>query len=164
MGRENITTLIEFYQSNGLNVIDLVVLSGAHTIGRATCGSMQFRLYNYAGTGRQDESLDSRYANFLKRKCRWASEYVDLDATTPQTFDNVYYKNLQAKMGLLLTDQSLYSDPRTSPIVDALADAPSEFFNHQFAVSMTRLGNILVPAAQDGGEIRTKCYSVNSNY
>ncbi|KAB5564722.1 hypothetical protein DKX38_004776 [Salix brachista] len=164
MGRENITTLIEFYQSNGLNVIDLVVLSGAHTIGRATCGSLQFRLYNYAGTGRQDESLDSRYANFLKRKCRWASEYVDLDATTPQTFDNVYYKNLQAKMGLLLTDQSLYSDPRTSPIVDALADAPSEFFNHQFAVSMTRLGNILVPAAQDGGEIRTKCYSVNSNY
>ncbi|KAI5595469.1 hypothetical protein POPTR_003G156100v4 [Populus trichocarpa] len=164
MGRENITTLIEFYQSNGLNVLDLVVLSGAHTIGRATCGSLQYRLYNYAGTGKQDESLDYRYANFLKRKCRWASEYVDLDATTPRTFDNVYYKNLQDKMGLLHTDQSLYSDSRTSPIVDALADAPSDFFNHQFAVSMTKLGNILVPAVQDGGEIRTKCYSVNSNY
>jgi len=139
-------------------------LTGAHTIGRATCGSLQYRLYNYAGTGKQDESLDYRYANFLKRKCRWASEYVDLDATTPRTFDNVYYKNLQDKMGLLHTDQSLYSDSRTSPIVDALADAPSDFFNHQFAVSMTKLGNILVPAVQDGGEIRTKCYSVNSNY
>jgi peroxidase len=29
---------------------------------------------------------------------------------------------------------------------------------------MTKLGNILVPTVQDGGEIRTRCYSVNSNY
>ncbi|CAK7335954.1 unnamed protein product [Dovyalis caffra] len=164
MGRENITTLIEFYQSKGLNVLDLVILSGAHTIGRATCGSVQHRLYNnYAGIGRPDESLDYGYANFLTRKCRWASEYVDLDARTPQAFDNVYYKNLQGNLGLLTTDQSLYSDPRTSPIVDALADGPSDFFEHQFAVSMTKLGNILVPTVHDGGEIRTKCYSVNSN-
>jgi len=131
-------------------------------------GYMQFstahRLYNHAGIGRPDESLDYRYANFLaKKESRWAFEYVDRDARTPQTFDSVCFKNLQDHTRLLSTDQSLYSDPRTSPIVDASADGP-EFFNHQFAVSMTKLGNILVPTVQDGGEIRTRCYSVNSNY
>jgi peroxidase len=131
-------------------------------------GYMQFstahRLYNHAGIGRPDESLDYRYANFLaKKESRWAFEYVDRDARTPQTFDSVCFKNLQDHTRLLSTDQSLYSDPRTSPIVDESADGP-EFFNHQFAVSMTKLGNILVPTVQDGGEIRTRCYSVNSNY
>ncbi|KAL9406758.1 hypothetical protein Peur_003730 [Populus x canadensis] len=161
-----------------------VLLGGAHTIGWSPCSSAQHRLHNYAGIGRPDESLDYRYANFLaKKECRWAFEYVDRDARTPQTFDSVCFKNLQDHTRLLSTDQSLYSDPRTSSIVDALADGP-EFFNHQFAVSMTKLGNILVPTVQDGqfavsmtklgnilvptvqdgGEIRTRCYSVNSNY
>ncbi|XP_050235173.1 peroxidase 7 [Mercurialis annua] len=160
-GLENITTLIEFYQSNGLNVVDLVVLSGAHTIGRATCGSIQHRLYNYEGTGKPDPSLDTKYLNFLTRKCRWASEYVDLDGSTPTTFDNEYYQNLQKNMGLLMSDQLLYSDPRTAPLVDTFASAP-EVFYHQFAVSMTKLGNILIPSVLDDGEIRTFCGSVNS--
>ncbi|KAK7359564.1 hypothetical protein VNO77_01525 [Canavalia gladiata] len=161
MGHENITSLVEFLQSKGLNVLDLVVLSGAHTIGRASCGSIQYRLYNYQGTGKPDPSIDPKYLNFLQRKCRWASEYVDLDATTPRAFDPVYYVNLKKKMGLLSTDQLLYSDPRTSPIVSALASAPY-IFKHQFAVSMTKVGNIEVLTDQDEGEIRTNCNFVNA--
>ncbi|KAF2304837.1 hypothetical protein GH714_038984 [Hevea brasiliensis] len=160
MGLENITSLIEFYQSKGLNVLDLVVLSGAHTIGRATCGSIQHRLYNFEGTGKPDPSLDTNYLNFLTRKCRWASEYVDLDGITPKVFDAEYYKNLQKNMGLLSTDQLLFSDPRTAPLVSTLA-CPSVFY-HQFGVSMAKLGNILAPSVQDQGEIRTICSSVNS--
>ena len=52
---------------------------------------------------------------------------MDLDATTPKTFDNVYYINLEKKMGLLSTDQLLYSDARTSPLVSALAASHSVF-------------------------------------
>ncbi|XP_015581446.2 peroxidase 7 [Ricinus communis] len=163
MGLENITSLIEFYQSNGLNILDLVVLSGAHTIGRATCGSIQQRLYNFEGTGKPDPSLDTQYLNFLTRKCRWASEYVDLDGTTPTTFDNEYYKNLQKNMGLLSSDQLLFSDPRTAPLVNTFASAPQVFY-HQFGVSMAKLGNILVPSLLDDGEIRTVCSSVNSDH
>ncbi|XP_065861796.1 peroxidase 7 [Euphorbia lathyris] len=164
MGHENITTLLQFYQSLGLNVLDLVVLSGAHTIGRAACGSIQDRLYNFEGTGKADPSLDTKYLNFLTRKCRWASEYVDLDGTTPNKFDSEYYKNLQKNMGLLYTDQLLYSDPTTAPLVNTLASAPS-VFHFQFGVSMAKLGNVLVPSVQLDGEIRTLCSSVNSyNY
>ncbi|KAG5006066.1 hypothetical protein AAZX31_09G047400 [Glycine max] len=161
MGHENITSLIEFFQSRGMTVLDLVVLSGAHTIGRISCGSIQYRLYNYQGTGKPDPTLDPKYVNFLQSKCRWASEYVDLDATTPKTFDNVYYINLQKKMGLLSTDQLLYSDPRTSPLVSALI-ASHSVFEHQFAVSMGKLGIVDVLTDQDEGEIRTNCNFVNA--
>ncbi|KAK7319212.1 hypothetical protein RJT34_03930 [Clitoria ternatea] len=161
MGHENITSLVEFLQSKGLNVLDLVVLSGAHTTGRASCGSIQHRLYNYQGTGRPDPSIDPKYLSFLQRKCRWATEYVDLDATTPRIFDPVYYINLKKKMGLLSTDQLLYSDPRTSPIVSALAAAPY-VFKHHFAVSIAKLGNIEVLTGQDEGEIRTNCNLINA--
>ncbi|KAJ1407608.1 Secretory peroxidase [Sesbania bispinosa] len=162
MGHENITSLIEFFQSKGLTVLELVVLSGAHTIGRTTCESIQYRLYNYQGTGKADQSIDLKYLNFLQRKCRWASEYVDLDAITPKAFDHMYYINLKKKMGLLSTDQLLYSDPRTSPLVSALATTPS-IFQHQFAVSMAKFGVIEVLTGQDGdGEIRTNCNFVNA--
>ncbi|KAJ7969386.1 Peroxidase [Quillaja saponaria] len=161
MGHENVTSLLEFFQSKGLNVLDLVVLSGAHTIGRTSCESIQYRLYNYKGTGKPDSSIDAKYLNFLQRKCRWGSDYVDLDATTPRKFDNMYYKNLEKKMGLLSTDQLLYSDPRTSPIVGALADTPS-VFKSQFGVSMARLADVQILSGKGEGEIRTNCNYVNS--
>ncbi|KAJ8545012.1 hypothetical protein K7X08_017595 [Anisodus acutangulus] len=163
MGHELVTDLLEFFQSKGLNVLDLVVLSGAHTIGRTTCESLQYRLYNYNGTKKSDSGLDHHYLNYLERKCRWASEYVDLDAVTPKKFDVQYYKNLQKGMGILLTDQLLYTDPRTAPIVTALATQPHVFEN-LFAASMVKMGNI-----QDylsiNGEVRLNCERVNSpNY
>lgn len=159
MGHENVTYLIEFFQARGLNLLDLVVLSGSHTIGRSTCASVQGRLYNFKGTGKPDPSINANYLNYLKRKCRWASEYVELDATTPTKFDSVYYTNLQKKMGLLSTDQLLNSDSRTSPIVSSLATQPMLFYQ-QFSVSMTNLGNVQVLTG-DEGEIRTNCNYVN---
>ncbi|XP_022137453.1 peroxidase 7 [Momordica charantia] len=156
IGIEDITSLIQQYQSLGLNLVDLVVLSGAHTIGRATCGAIQSRLYNYSATGKADPSLSPKYLNFLRRKCRWASDYVDLDATTPKKFDSAYYSNLPKKMGLLSTDSALYTDPRTAPIVKALAYQP-DIFRHQFAVSMAKLGNVQVLTDLFEGEIRTNC-------
>uniref|UniRef100_A0A7N0TK07 Peroxidase n=1 Tax=Kalanchoe fedtschenkoi TaxID=63787 RepID=A0A7N0TK07_KALFE len=161
MGHEKITGLIEFFQSKGLNVLDLVVLSGAHTIGRSSCGSIQNRLYNFNGTAKADPSLHPKYLNFLKRKCRWASEYVDLDATSPKKFDTNYYTNLQQKMGLLSTDQLLLSDSRTAPLVTAFS-TQSSVFQHQFAASMVKLGNVQVLTGDDEGEIRINCNRVNN--
>ncbi|CAN1809993.1 Peroxidase 7 [Linum perenne] len=156
---ENITTLIQFYQSKGLNVLDLVALSGAHTIGRASCGAIQDRIYV------SNPSMDKKYSNYLTRKCRWGSDYVELDAITPEKFDNQYYKNLQKNMGLLRTDQAMYTDSRTSPFVNALAYAPPSVFHNQFAASMAKLGNVVEPSVVDDGEVRTNCNYVNSvNY
>ncbi|KAJ0017806.1 hypothetical protein Pint_11768 [Pistacia integerrima] len=162
-GHESITSLLELFQSMGLDVSDLVILSGAHTIGRSSCGAIQDRIYNFNGYGKPDESIDKKYLNYLQRKCRWASEYVDLDATTPNTFDTNYYQNLEKKMGLLSTDQLLYSDSRTKCIATALADMKSHTYTQLFGAAMTKLGKVNVLTGNDEGEIRSECSVVNSH-
>ncbi|KAK1578869.1 hypothetical protein Q3G72_033701 [Acer saccharum] len=159
-GYENVTTVIKLFESLGLNELDLVILSGSHTIGRCNCQTIQNRLYNFNGTRRPDPSLDTNYLKTLKTKCSKAYNIVDLDGTTPRTFDVAYYNNLKKKMGLLSTDQSLYSNERTSNFVELFASQPSLFYD-QFAVSMVKLGNVGVLTRPNEGEIRSNCNFVN---
>ncbi|KAL6998856.1 peroxidase [Sarracenia purpurea var. burkii] len=173
-GHENVTALIEFFQARGLNVLDLVVLSGSHTIGRSTCYSIRQKLMINGSTDTTTMDPPPAYLNSLRKQCSSSSsssslddtndqyhQYVDLDATTPRMFDYIYYTNLEKKMGLLLTDQLLYSDPRTAPLVAAFASQPSLFFN-QFAVSMVKLGNVQILTANNNqGEVRLNCNHVN---
>ncbi|KAJ1701019.1 hypothetical protein LUZ63_000798 [Rhynchospora breviuscula] len=158
MGRESITDLIMYFQSMGLSPVDLVSLQGAHTIGRSSCKSFAQRLSNYQGTNGADPTLNDQYLNYLKRKCSKDSEYTELDATTPTIFDNAYYKNLQNNMGLLETDQKMWVDSRTGPIVKALANQQNLFYA-QFGAAMVKLSlsNVLT---KDEGEVRIKCSAV----
>jgi len=133
---------------------------GAHTIGRSSCAAIQDRLYNYKGSGKPDSSIDTKYLNYLRRKCKNPANYVDLDATTPDKFDNQYYRNLGKNMGVLYTDQLLYTDHRTSHLVVTLA-TQSEVFPYMFSTSMVKLGGILEDA-DDDGEVRLQCSRVNS--
>ncbi|KAK4398781.1 Peroxidase 7 [Sesamum angolense] len=159
-GHENVTSLLNFFDKMGLTFVDLVVLSGAHTIGRCTCYSIQQRLYNFNGTGKPDPSLNINYLNSLRKQCRLSSNYVNLDVTTPKTFDVAYYTNLAQKLGLLSTDQLLYSDSRTGSLVNLMASQP-DFFIGQFAVSMVKLGNTNVLTGKNQGEVRQNCNYVN---
>uniref|UniRef100_J3ML33 Plant heme peroxidase family profile domain-containing protein n=1 Tax=Oryza brachyantha TaxID=4533 RepID=J3ML33_ORYBR len=164
MGRESVTDLVAFCESRWLNVFALVVLSGAHTVGRATCAAVRPRLCGYQGTGKPDAALDARYADFLRRKCRSGGgddAYVELDAETPTTFDNRYYQNLLHGMGLLETDQKLLPDSRTGEFVRELAAQPS-LFSHQFAKSMARIGAVQVLTGNEG-EVRLKCSAINGH-
>ncbi|XP_022893740.1 peroxidase 7-like [Olea europaea var. sylvestris] len=160
-GHDNITSLIGLFQKLGLNIVDLVVLSGAHTIGRSSCSSIQQRFSNFNGTRKFDPSIDINYLSSLKRQCKLGTNFVNLDVTSPRTFDVAYYTNLEKKLGLLSTDQLLHSDSRTSPLVDALA-SQAQLFTSQFAVSMVKLGNVRVLTGKMQGEIRRNCNFVNS--
>lgn len=137
-------------------------MAGAHTIGRSSCREVQKRIYDHKGSGKPDGSIKKEYLNYLQRKCRWESEYVELDEETPWKFDTMYYKNLVNNMGLLSTDQLLISDSRTKPIAKALASIPTSLYAHIFGASMTKLGSVGVLAGKDEGEIRTNCNFVNS--
>lgn len=158
-GHENLTALIELFQSRGLSILDLVILSGAHTIGRSVCSVIQDRLYNFNGTRKPDPTIDPTYVTYLQKKCtygwNWGSNLVHLDPTTPNVLDAVYYQNLQNKKGLFVTDQLLYSDARTQFLIDTLASNPYLFYQ-QFSVSMVNLGNVQVLTG-DEGEVRTNC-------
>ncbi|KAL2330965.1 hypothetical protein Fmac_018546 [Flemingia macrophylla] len=160
-GHENITALISFFQERGLDMLDLVTLSGSHTIGRSTCSSFMDRICNFNGTGKPDPSLNVYFLKLLRKRCQRVLDLVHLDVITPRTFDTTYYTNLMKKVGLLSTDQLLFSDPRTAPFVEALATQPF-LFTSQFSVSMVKLGNVQVLTRPNEGEIRVNCNYVNT--
>ncbi|KAK1686853.1 hypothetical protein QYE76_047701 [Lolium multiflorum] len=158
-GRESVTGLITLFESNGLNVRDLVVLSGAHTIGKATCAAVKLRLCSS-----KPETLDRKYGDFLRRKCRHTGdfaeyEWVELDGETPTVFDSSYFKNLEHKMGLLETDQKMLEDSRTRSFVQEMAREPEEF-KHEFAMAMRRIGEMQVLTG-DEGEVHHKSPAIN---
>ncbi|KAL5159737.1 Peroxidase 7 [Glycine soja] len=120
-GHENITALIAFFQEKGLDILDLVTLSSSHTIGRSICSSIMDKIYNFNRTGKPDPSLNVYFLKLLRKRCKRVMDLVHLDVITPRTFDTTYYTNLMRKVGLLSTDQSLFSDARTAPFVEAFA-------------------------------------------
>lgn len=154
-GRESMTQLLGFFGKLGLTFVDLVVLSGAHTIGRCQCYAINDRLYNFKGSRKADPSMNATYVASLKKQCSFGGNNVNLDGTTPRAFDEEYYRNLGKKMGLLSTDQLLYSDLRTGGVASLMGTQPGLFMT-QFAASMVKLGNANVLIGKNG-EIRRNC-------
>lgn len=152
--------LLKLFKSKGLTVQDMVVLSGAHTIGFAHCKQFLSRLYNYKGSRKPDPSMDARLLKSLKLSCPHHGGNTDIvapfDVTTPFSFDHAYYGNLEAKLGLLSTDQALFMDPRTRTIVQDMGKDKSRFFQ-AFAVAMEKMGSIGVKRGKKHGEKRRDC-------
>ncbi|KAI3740666.1 hypothetical protein L2E82_31136 [Cichorium intybus] len=155
-----IDDLLKLFTSKGLTINDLVVLSGAHSIGFAHCKNFVNRLYNYRGTNKPDPDMDPRLLKSLRMSCPQYGGNVNVvapfDATTPFAFDNAYYQNLQGKLGLLASDKALFLDPRTRPLVEALAKDKNKFFQ-DFSLAMEHLGNVGVKRGKKHGEIRRVC-------
>ncbi|KAL0648514.1 hypothetical protein Bca4012_046805 [Brassica carinata] len=161
---EGITNITAKFTAVGLNTTDVVVLSGAHTFGRAACATFNNRLFNFNGTGSPDPTLNSTLLSSLQQLCPQngnASVVTNLDLSTPDAFDNNYFTNLQSNNGLLQSDQELLSDTGspTIPIVTSFASNQTQFFE-AFALSMIKMGNIS-PLTGSSGEIRQDCKVVN---
>jgi len=150
--------------SKGLDLKDLVVLSGGHTIGFAQCFTFKGRLFDFKGSGKPDPSLDPSSLSNLQSKCpnRDASNrnLAPLDSTSTDRFDNAYYTNLKSNTGLLESDQALMGDPQTAAMVNFYSTMNQYYFYNDFSASMVKLGNVGVLTGQNG-QIRKKCGAVN---
>ncbi|CAA6654202.1 unnamed protein product [Spirodela intermedia] len=135
-----------------LTLKDLVVLSGAHTIGVRHCSIINRRLYNFTGKGDTDPALNATYAAVLKSQCPPgdAVATVGMDPGSSVSFDNQYYQALKQGKGFF----------QSSKIVGKLLLGSSDFLT-EFGQSMKKMGAIeaLTGAA---GEIRRTCAVVNS--
>ncbi|PSS26563.1 Peroxidase [Actinidia chinensis var. chinensis] len=158
--RANATSLISLFQKFNLSIKDLVALSGSHSIGKARCFSIVFRLYNQSGTGRPDPALDPKFRVKLDKLCPLGGDgnvTGDLDAT-PEVFDNQYFKDLVRGRGFLNSDQDLFTDAKTREYVRVFSGNQSEFFK-AFVDGMIRMGDL---DSGRPGEIRRNCRLVNS--
>ncbi|MED6107363.1 Peroxidase 45 [Stylosanthes scabra] len=157
-----LTQLNHMFASNGLTLTDLVALSGAHTIGFSHCSQFSKRIYNFRTKNRIDPTLNPEYAKQLRRVCPKDVDpriAIDMDPTTPRTFDNQYYKNLQQGKGLLSSDQTLFTDKRSRRLVNLFASNGTEF-ERAFVVAVRKLGRIGIRTGNQG-EIRRDCTMIN---
>lgn len=158
-------TILTKFKLHGLNIVDLVALSGSHTIGNSRCTSFRQRLYNQSGNGRPDYSLDQSYAAQLRARCPRSGgdqNLFFLDFVSPTKFDNSYFKNILASKGLLSSDQLLFTKNQASMDLVKQYAANNKIFFEQFAQSMIKMANIS-PLTGSRGEIRKNCRRVNGH-
>ncbi|CAL9223426.1 unnamed protein product [Arabidopsis halleri] len=158
-------TIVSRFNNQGLDLTDVVALSGSHTIGFSRCTSFRQRLYNQSGNGSPDSTLEQSYAANLRQRCPRSGgdqNLSELDINSAGRFDNSYFKNLIEKMGLLNSDEVLFSSNEQSrELVKKYAEDQEEFFE-QFAESMIKMGNIS-PLTGSSGEIRKNCRKINNS-
>ncbi|KAL9380140.1 hypothetical protein Peur_028622 [Populus x canadensis] len=151
----DLSDLITSFSNKGFTAKEMVALSGSHTIGQARCLLFRNRVYN-------ETSLDSTLATSLKSNCPDTGSddsLSSLDATTPVTFDNSYFKNLANNKGLLHSDQQLFSGGTTDSQVKTYSINSATFYA-DFASAMVKMGSIS-PLTGSDGQIRTNCAKVN---
>ncbi|OVA19889.1 Plant peroxidase [Macleaya cordata] len=165
---QSVDQLTELFARKGLSQDEMVVLSGAHSIGHAHCSTFHTRLYGPDPLQSQDPTLDPFYALFLKFQCPvWtipedgslSKDKVPLDSISPTRLDNMYYVGLKEGKGLLTSDQALMNNTRTRDLVHLLAENPM-LWSQKFGRAMGRLGRMDVLTGRQG-EIRRQCRRVN---
>ncbi|CAN6336383.1 unnamed protein product [Urochloa humidicola] len=168
----NATELVDNFASKNLTLEDMVVLSGAHTLGVSHCssfaglGNRGDRIYNFSGSADGiDPSLSKAYALLLKSVCPSNSSQffptttTFMDIITPTKFDNKYYVGLQNNLGLFKSDTALMTNATMKALVDSFVRSESTW-KSKFAKSMIKMGQIEVLTGTQG-EIRRNCRVVN---
>ncbi|RLN42827.1 peroxidase 2-like [Panicum miliaceum] len=154
----NITDLVGSFAAKGLDAEDMVVLSGAHTIGRSHCSSfVPDRLA-------APSDINASFANLLRRRCPanptpGNDPTVNQDFVTPNALDNQYYKNVLAHKVLFTSDAALLTTPATAKMVLDNANIPG-WWEGKFKKAFVKMSQIEVKTGMQG-EVRKNCRVVN---
>ncbi|XP_057825553.2 cationic peroxidase 1-like [Cryptomeria japonica] len=152
----SLSALITAFSNQGLSTMDMVALSGAHTIGQARCTTFITHVYN-------ETNINSAFATSVKANCPRTGGDKHLspldNVQTPIAFDNNSYKNLRVQKGLLHSDQELFNGGFTNSLVTSYATNQNTFFR-DFATAMVNMANIK-PLTVTSGEVRRNCRKTN---
>ncbi|XP_010680401.1 peroxidase 64 [Beta vulgaris subsp. vulgaris] len=154
----NFSQLQQSFAQRGLNLGDLVALSGGHSLGFSHCSSFQNRLHNFDATHDIDPSINPSFAASLKRVCPAHNQVTSAGSSmdpSPTMFDNTYYKLILQGKSLFSSDQALLTSPSTKNLVSQFARSKKAFYD-AFAKSMIRMSSIT-----GGQEVRKNCRIVN---
>ncbi|XP_042419765.1 peroxidase 5-like isoform X2 [Zingiber officinale] len=149
-----LSKLTDLFVSKGLSQSEMIVLSGAHTVGIAHCDAFSKRLDS------ADPRMDVKYAAALRKQCPPGSNNtVSMDPHSPHKFDNHYYRLVLDSRGLFTSDDTLLSAWSTAAQVKWLA-CDFKGFQREFEAAIVKMGAIGVLTGY-GGEVRTNCRVVN---
>jgi peroxidase len=154
----NLTQLVDSFKVKGMNVDDLVVLSGSHTIGRSHCSSFSDRIST------PPSDMEPGLATILKGQCPANPNFTNdptvvQDIVTPDKLDNQYYKNVLNHKVLFNSDAALLTSRVTTRKVQENALIRGRW-ERKFARAMVKMSLIEIKTAANG-EIRKNCHVVN---
>ncbi|XAR71098.1 Peroxidase [Bertholletia excelsa] len=157
----SLESALNYFQSKGLDVLDLTTLLGSHTMGRTHCKYIWDRLYDFNNTGNPDPTLKKSVVVQMRKLCPREQKpgqsdpivYMNPDSGTK--FSNSYYTRVLKNKAVLGIDQKLKYGNETSQIADEFSRY-LENFRKSFALSMSRMGGLKVLTG-DKGEIRRLC-------
>ncbi|XP_030527762.1 probable peroxidase 26 [Rhodamnia argentea] len=157
---------LEYFESRGLDVLDLTTLLGAHSMGKTHCSYITDRLYNFNNTGKSDPNMDSSFLTQMRNQCPPQSKsqghplvFLDPASGSSYTFSNSFYTRLLNRQAVFGIDQQLALGGDTRQIAQEF-EAGFEDFRKMYALSISRMGNIKVLTGNQG-EIRNSCRVVN---
>ncbi|KAI3774535.1 hypothetical protein L1987_49093 [Smallanthus sonchifolius] len=167
--RDSIQLLKHKFFDKGLNEKDLVVLSGAHTIGTTACFFLMGRLYNSSPHGGPDPSIDQDFLPELMETCPPNGDInfrLPIDHNSGEAFDIQILENIRSGFAVLQSDAKLMDDPVTKRILDSyFMRFPNQTvqpsFEADFVKSMVKMGRIGVKTGPKRGEIRRVCNTFN---
>jgi peroxidase len=150
--------LLKSFADKGLDALDLVALSGAHSFGRTTCNFVKPRLYP------TDPTMNATFAAALRSVCPQSgggsipvnNNLVSLD---PNRLSNQFFSNVAAGKVLFTSDQTLSSSSVTAAMVADNAARPIAWMA-RFAGAMKKMGGIEVLTGY-AGEVRKVCFATN---
>ncbi|PIA65700.1 hypothetical protein AQUCO_00100892v1 [Aquilegia coerulea] len=155
------------FAAKGLNDKDMVTLIGGHTIGQTDCVFFRYRLYNFTATGNADPTINPAFLAQLQSLCPPngdGTKRVALDKDSQTNFDVSFFKNVKNGNGVLESDQRLWGDATTQPIVQNYAGTIRGLlglrFDLEFSKAMIKMSGIEVKTGSQG-EIRKMCSKFN---
>ena len=153
----NLSRLIQSFKVKGLSVDDLVVLSGAHTIGLSHCSS-------FLSISTPPSDMNPGLATVLKKQCPAKPNFTNdptvvQDVVTPDKLDNQYYRNVLHHKVLFKSDAALLNSTETAKKVAENALIRGRW-ERKFAKAMLKMSLLDIKTAANG-EIRKKCHVVN---
>ncbi|KAF8661840.1 hypothetical protein HU200_056798 [Digitaria exilis] len=171
---DDVEKLIKNFARKNFTVEELVILSGAHSIGQGHCSSFTGRLSEPA------DQITPAYRELLKYKCssgsnppvvnnvrdedyntvgRFMPGFVSRLRKVPDFLDNSYYHNNLAKIVTFHSDWTLLTQKEALGHVHEYADNGT-LWDEDFSDSLVKLSKLPMPAGSKG-EIRKKCSVIN---
>ncbi|OAY73547.1 Peroxidase 2 [Ananas comosus] len=159
----DVSQIQSMFAVKGLTLDDMVILSGAHAVGRSHCSSFSNRLYSWNSPDGVDPSMDKNFAAYLKTKCPengGGDPVVDMNVVTPNKFNTRYYKLVKAHKVLFTSDQTLLNNAQAAALVNQSSNQPYTW-PRSFNKAMLKMGAIEILTSANGGRIRKNCRVAN---
>ncbi|KAL2233649.1 peroxidase 39-like [Sesamum indicum] len=149
--------IIQIFEKKGMTIEEMIVLSGAHSIGAAHCSIVADRFHD----PEKSREIDRGYLLRMQTLtfCQNQTQDIAFDPYSHHKMDARFYKELLNNRALLESDHNLAQEPHAHKIMEKYA-IDQQGWIAKFTSAIIKMGEIEVLTGNQG-QIRKQCRAVN---